>query len=319
MRKELQKAYQLASDAATKSHLKNKARYGHRVGDLPLEKGDRILIQNVGLKGKHKLQDRWKSTPYVVLEKSPNLPVYMVRPEHGPDVIKTLHLDHLLPIGYMVRMSNLSDDKELVRRPVTRAQLTRQRQSTTKSTDPVEESDTESSGSESETVHNKPDFDVEEVQRKLAAENQSSEEDKRSEEENCEAADSQQLTETEYEEFSEGVEPTESISDVKETNNDSVEEQDVEGRASLPLSNTSNKSSKNPRSETEWSSTVRKSLRKPKPTVRLTYEKPGHQSCEPVTIMHHGMVIQLKLNPPDQDTEPRKSGKHLKGVKRRRK
>lgn len=306
MRKELQKAYQLASDAATKSHLKNKARYDHRVRDLPLEKGDRILIQNVGLKGKHKLQDRWKSTPYVVLEKLPNLPVYKVKPEHGPGVVKTLHRDHLLPIGYMVRMSNPLDDKELIRRPVTRAQLTRQRQPTTKSTDPVEESDTESSGSEFETVHNKPDFDVDEVQRQLAAENQSSEE------ENCEAADNQQLTETEYEELSEGVEPTESDSDVQETNNDTVEEQDVEGRASSPLSNRSNKSSKHPRSETDGSSTVRKSLRKPKPTVRLTYEKPGHQSCEPVTIMHHGMVIQLKLNPPDQDTEPRKKWKTSK-------
>lgn len=40
MRKELQKAYQLASDAATKSHLKNKAHYDHRVRDLPLEKDD---------------------------------------------------------------------------------------------------------------------------------------------------------------------------------------------------------------------------------------------------------------------------------------
>ena len=66
---------------------------------------------------------------------------------------------------------------------------------------------------------------MDEVQRQLAAENQSSEEDERSEEEeNCEAADFQQLTETEYEEFSEGVEPTESNSDVQETNNDSVEE-----------------------------------------------------------------------------------------------
>lgn len=59
----------MAADAATKSHLKNKAHYDQRVRDLPLEKGDRILIQNVGLKGKHKLQDRWKSTPYLVVDK----------------------------------------------------------------------------------------------------------------------------------------------------------------------------------------------------------------------------------------------------------
>jgi len=162
MRKELQKAYQMASDAATKSHLKNKARYDHRVRDLPLEKGDRILIRNMGLKGKHKLQDRWKSIPYVVVEKLPNLPVYKVRPEHGSGVLKTLHRDHLLPIGYMVRMSNPSDDTNSVRRPVTRTQRTLKRQPTMS-----EESGTESSGLECETVYKLPDLDMDEVRRRM--------------------------------------------------------------------------------------------------------------------------------------------------------
>lgn len=141
MRKELQDAYKLASDAATKNHLKNKAHYDQRVRDLPLEKGDRVLIQNVGIKGKHKLQDRWKSTPYVVVEKLPNLPVYKVKPEHGPGVLKTLHRDHLLPIGYMVRMPNPSDDTRHIRRPVTRAHRSQKSQAV-KPPDPFEESDT---------------------------------------------------------------------------------------------------------------------------------------------------------------------------------
>ena len=40
----------------------------------------------------------------------------------------------------------------------------------------------------------------------------------------------------------------------------------------------------------------------------LNYEKPGYQSCDPVTIVYHGMIIQLKLNPPDLDqNEPKKT------------
>ncbi|XP_056437540.1 uncharacterized protein LOC130374637 [Gadus chalcogrammus] len=318
MRKELQKAYQLASDSATKSHLKNKARYDHRVRDSPLEKGDRILIQNLGLKGKHKLQDRWKSTPYVVVEKLPNLPVYKVKPEHGTGVVKTLHQDHLLPIGYMVRLSNQSDDTNSARRPVTRAQLTRKHLSTKS-----EESDTESSGSEFETVHNPPDFDVDEVRKRLNMINQpvedeqsqSSEESENSEEENCEAAENQQLTETEYEEPPEGAARPLSHSYVQETYTESAEDlQDSEEGASSPLLNRArrDKAAKSARSESERSSTIRKSLRKPKPSMRFTYERPGHPSCEPVTIMHHGMVIQLKLNPPNQDNESRKKSKTSK-------
>lgn len=173
MKKELQEAYKLASDAATKIHLKNKARYDHRVRDLPLEKGDRILIQNVGLKGKHKLQDRWKSTLYVVVEKLPNLPVYRVKPEHGPGVVKTLHRDHLLPIGYMVRMSLPSDDTNLARRPVTRSRHAQKSPQAIKHADPTEESDTMSSDAELETVHGPPDFDMDEVRRHLETVNQS--------------------------------------------------------------------------------------------------------------------------------------------------
>lgn len=131
MRIELQSAYKLASEAATKSHLRNKAHYDQRVRDLPLAEGDRILLRNLGLTGKHKLQDRWKSTPYVVVKKLPNLPVYKVKPEHGPGVVKTLHRDHLLPIGYLVRMSNPPVDVGPVKRkPVTRSQPTRPSQST---------------------------------------------------------------------------------------------------------------------------------------------------------------------------------------------
>lgn len=299
MRKELQDAYKLASDAATKNHLRNKAHYDQRVRDLPLEKGDRVLIQNVGIKGKHKLQDHWKSTPYVVVEKLPNLPVYKVKPEHGPGVLKTLHRDHLLPIGYMVRMPNPSDDTGHIKRPVTRAHRAQKSQAV-KPPDPVEESDTASSDEMFEAVHNPQSFGVQEVRRQLATPHQTSEEDDTSEEEHFEAAESQPVEESESENSSGDDTPTMLEYDAQETN-ESMGEQEEERETSSPFSNRtrSDSSHRSTRNESEQFSTSRKSLRKPKPPLRLTYEKPGHPSCEPVTIMHHGMVIQLKLNPPD--------------------
>ncbi|CAI5686131.1 unnamed protein product [Oreochromis niloticus] len=299
MRKELQDAYKLASDAATKNHLKNKAHYDQHVRDLPLEKGDRVLIQNVGIKGKYKLQDRWKSTPYVVVEKLPNLPVYKVKPEHGPVIVKTLHRDHLLPIGYMVRMPNPADDTGHIRRPVTRAHHAQKSQAV-KPPDPVEESDTASSDEMFESVHNPQSVGVQEVRRQLATPHQTLEEDDSSEKEHFEAAESQPVGESESENSSGDAIPTMLEYDAQETN-ESMGEQEEERETSSPFSNRtrSDSSHKSTRNENEQFSTSRKSLRKPKPPMRLTYEKPGHPSCEPVTIMHHGMVIQLKLNPPD--------------------
>lgn len=50
----------------------------------------------------------------------------------------------------------------------------------------------------------------------------------------------------------------------------------------------------------EIGSVTRKSHREPKPVIKLTYDEPGNPSNKPVTIMHHGMVIQFKLNSSDK-------------------
>lgn len=92
-----------------------------RVGFQSLEIGDRVLIKNLGLKGKHKLQPRWSSIPYVVTGRMPNLPVYRVSPEDGDGGNKTLHRDHLLPIGQLVRLPKSDPELESPARLKTRA------------------------------------------------------------------------------------------------------------------------------------------------------------------------------------------------------
>lgn len=40
--------------------------YGARVRNQTLEEGDRVLVRNLSITGKHKLQDRWNLLPHVV-------------------------------------------------------------------------------------------------------------------------------------------------------------------------------------------------------------------------------------------------------------
>lgn len=128
MKKDLQQAYQLAAETSLKVHQRNKRLYDQRVKPQTLERGDRVLIRNLACTGKHKLQNRWNSLPYVVIEKFKDLPVYKLEPERGMGGIRTLHRDHLLPIGDKVRFSKPGDLNQLVQPPVTRAQMVKRRQ-----------------------------------------------------------------------------------------------------------------------------------------------------------------------------------------------
>lgn len=128
MKKDLQQAHQLAAETSLKVHQRNKRLYDQKVKPQTLAGGDRLLIRNLACIGKHKLKNRWNSLPYVVIEKFKDLPVYKLRLESGMGGIRTLHRDHLLPIGDNVRFSKPGDSNQLVQPPGTRAQTVKRRQ-----------------------------------------------------------------------------------------------------------------------------------------------------------------------------------------------
>ena len=71
-----------------------------------MDVGDRVLVRQVGLKGKHKLADRWKKIPYVVVPNA-GIPVYKVKKESGDSIVKALHRNMLLPFS---AISSLPDN-----------------------------------------------------------------------------------------------------------------------------------------------------------------------------------------------------------------
>ena len=60
LKKRLHFAYRAAEKAAKKSVDKQKAYYDLKVRHSNLEPGDRVLVKNVGLRGKRKIADRWE-------------------------------------------------------------------------------------------------------------------------------------------------------------------------------------------------------------------------------------------------------------------
>ena len=75
--------------------------YDLKVTECVLEVGDLVLVKNVGLRGKHKIADRWSQTVYKVVKHIDNSPVYVVAPQSFDGPERTLHRDLLLPCGFL--------------------------------------------------------------------------------------------------------------------------------------------------------------------------------------------------------------------------
>lgn len=121
LKRNLEESYRIASRNAAKNAHRNKARFDKRVTESTLSLGDRVLVRNVRLRGKHKLADKWESDIYVVVKRSGDLPVYTVKPENRDGLLRTLHRDLLLPCGFLpITEPEVPVTPKLPRRPQTR-------------------------------------------------------------------------------------------------------------------------------------------------------------------------------------------------------
>lgn len=111
LRKKLKDAYEAAASATEEARGKMKARYDKSVRGLMPQVGDLVLIRKWGLKGKHKLADKWEEVVYRVVSKEEDIPVYSVVPDKGKGRERKLHRNHMLPITWPVVRDVLVDGK----------------------------------------------------------------------------------------------------------------------------------------------------------------------------------------------------------------
>ena len=115
LRSRLLKAFNSARKFSDWSKMRQKELRDVRCRAAVLQKGDRVLVKKLAFTGKHKLADRWEPEIYIVTDQ-PNrdIPVYIVQIESrtgGKRCRRTLHRNHLLPIGELL---SLDEDSEPV-------------------------------------------------------------------------------------------------------------------------------------------------------------------------------------------------------------
>ncbi len=115
IKQKLDVAFRIAREAVKKSQAKQAKSYNRKVRGSTIEVGDFVLVQNVGLKGKHKLANKWSPHLHIVVSQpNPDIPVYRVRPENGSKD-KVLHRNMMLPLSlpWVSEQNQLKDEVNL--------------------------------------------------------------------------------------------------------------------------------------------------------------------------------------------------------------
>lgn len=99
MKEKMSFAFGLATKEARDASGRQKTAYDSKARESVLSKGDRVLVKNLGIRGKQKLANYWEEQPYVIVDQ-PNIdiPVYQVKLESGKGRLRTLHRNLLLPV-----------------------------------------------------------------------------------------------------------------------------------------------------------------------------------------------------------------------------
>ena len=99
LKEHLKQAYELASQRMAALAKANKTRYDKKArGAVPVV-GDRVLLRNVSIRGKHKLASKWQDDVFMIVgQVDPSIPVYQIQRESGSGDVKTVHRNLLLPL-----------------------------------------------------------------------------------------------------------------------------------------------------------------------------------------------------------------------------
>ena len=99
LKQRLNFAYKKAKEMSQKQAQIYKSSYDRKIKGSQLKENDIVLVKRVAWKGRHKIQNKWEPSEYVVIEQ-PNLkvPVYKVKSLED-EKIRVLHRNMLLPLG----------------------------------------------------------------------------------------------------------------------------------------------------------------------------------------------------------------------------
>ena len=113
LKQRLNFAYKKAKEMSQKQAQKYKSSYDKKIKGTKLQANDIVLVKRVAWKARHKIQNKWEPSEYIVIEQ-PNLkvPVYKVKSLED-NKVRTLHRNMLLPLGVKESDQDSEEEPEL--------------------------------------------------------------------------------------------------------------------------------------------------------------------------------------------------------------
>ena len=114
LKERLDFTYIKAAEEANRSAAVHKQHYDAKARNSVLKPGDLVLVKNVGIRGKHKIGDRWEQEPYVIIDQPNNdIPVFQVRRQITRSrKTRLLHRILLLPFMCLPRIEEEEEAEE---------------------------------------------------------------------------------------------------------------------------------------------------------------------------------------------------------------
>ena len=93
-------AYKVAQDINKKEFKWHKLYYDRKFKCMKLKPGDQVLVHVKAFGKDHKIADHWEQTPYEVVERMENKPVFKVHrlADDSSDAVRVLHRNMLFPL-----------------------------------------------------------------------------------------------------------------------------------------------------------------------------------------------------------------------------
>ena len=119
LRKRLEWAYQIATDHIEKDMERHKLYYDRKAHCMDIVVGDIVLVRQKVFGTTHKIEDRWETPIYIVLEKHDDGMTYKVKKigDNSEETCKNLHRNMLYPFMSVHEDESNDGERELVTPP----------------------------------------------------------------------------------------------------------------------------------------------------------------------------------------------------------
>lgn len=153
LKERIEKTHEIVKRHSEDAQKRQKSQFDKRAKVAKITVGEKVLVKILSFDGKHKISDKFEEQIYEVIEQPrPDIPVFRIK--SGSGVEKTLHRNHLLPIGKRDDSANAHERP----RPIPRKRTSLDKPNVTEAVNEKDASNLEETAEKNSAIEEKVDY-----------------------------------------------------------------------------------------------------------------------------------------------------------------